>query len=66
MVYALVKEGGPFIQVVHSVGKFSGDHFNPAEYQGRMICFVEGYVQGMELIPILIGDDAWSGQTARS
>ena len=38
-VFAFNKAGSPFIQLVHSVGKFWGA-FNPAEYQDKVIGFV--------------------------
>ena len=40
MIFAIMKGGSPFIQIVHSVGKFGGDLFNPAEYQGWVIYLV--------------------------
>ena len=36
MAFALIKEGSPSIQVVHSLAKFSGDPFNPDKYQGQI------------------------------
>ena len=39
MVFAFMKVGSLFIQLVHSVGKLGGDLFTPAKYQGCVICF---------------------------
>ena len=58
IVFALMKEGSPFIQVVPSVAEFGGDSFNPVEYHGHTIGFAGDCVQGMEPILILIRDDA--------
>ena len=59
MVFAFMKVGRPFIQLVHSVDKFGGDHFDPAEYQGRVICFVGDRIQGVTPAAILVKDELW-------
>ena len=53
MVFAFMKVGSPFIQLVHSAGKFGGDHSNPTEYQGHIIGFVGDGIQGVNPAAIL-------------
>ena len=45
MVFVFMKVGSFFIQLVHSVGKFAGDPFDPAKYRGRVIGFVGDRIQ---------------------
>ena len=45
MVFVFMKVGSFFIQLVHSVGKFGGDPFDPAKYRGRVIGFVGDRIQ---------------------
>ena len=66
MVFALMKEGSPFIQIVHSVRKFGGDPLNPDEYQDQIRSFVGGRVQRVEPVAILVKDDAWKWSTGKA
>ena len=50
MVFVFMKVGGPFIQLVHSVGKFGGDPFNPVEYQGWALGFVGERIQQSPIV----------------
>ena len=65
MVLVIVKEGSPFIEIVHLAGKFGGDPFSPAKYQDQVIDFVVYCVQGVNPVAIFVEDDAWQEQGAR-
>ena len=65
MVFVFKEVGSPFIQLVHSVGKFGGDHSNPTEYQGHIIGFVGDGIQGVNLAAILVEqDEVWKWMKA--
>ena len=66
MVFVFKEVGSPFIQLVHSVGKFGGDHSNPTEYQGHIIGFVGDGIQGVNLAAIRVEDDIWKWTKAKA
>ena len=57
MVFEFDKVGSSFIQLVHSVGKFRRDPFNPAEYQGKAIGFVGNMIHRVNPAVILVEDE---------
>ena len=59
MVFVFNKEESAFIQLVHSVGKFGGDPFNPTEYQGKVIGFVGDRIHCVYPAAILVEDEVW-------
>ena len=61
MVFAFMKEGSPFIKIVHSVGKFGGEKFSPAKYQdqSQVIGLLGDRVQGVNTVAIFVENHAW-------
>ena len=65
VVFAWIKEGSPYIQLLHSATKFEGGPFNPAEYQGGFIEFVGNIIMGVNPYAILVEDSAWDWTRAK-
>ena len=59
VVFAMMKEGSPYIHLMHSAAWFGGDPFCPAEYQEKIIGFVGDRFVGINPNAIVIKDELW-------
>lgn len=59
-VFVFMKQNSPYLHVIHSLGKFSGDLVVESDYNDSVIGFVGNRAGRVEPIPIEITNDMWS------
>ena len=59
-VFAMMKKGSPYVNLLHSAAQFVGDPFNYAEHQNDYIGFVGDRIRGENPHAVVIHDNTWA------